>query len=96
MFTGEIAMKRMGLIALGLMGLGAASIAGAQGGSSTAQPQAAAKNDDRLICRRIQDSGSLARRTRQCYTREQWDRMAQDQRTNSPAMTAMTGSQSGN
>lgn len=89
-------MKLMGLTALGLIGLGAASIAAAQGGNTNGQPQAAAKNDDRLICRRVQDSGSLARRTRQCYTREQWDRMAQDQRTNSPAMTAMTGSQSGN
>ena len=89
-------MKLMGLTALGLIGLGVASIAAAQSGSSSGQPQAAAKNDDRLICRRVQDSGSLARRTRQCYTREQWDRMAQDQRTNSPAMTAMSGSQSGN
>ena len=47
-------------------------------------------------CRRIQDSGSLARVRRQCYTRAQWDLLAQRQRENSPGMTAMTGSQSGN
>ena len=51
---------------------------------------------ERLICRRIQDSGSLARVRRQCYTRAQWDLLAQRQRENSPGMTAMTGSQSGN
>ncbi|MGE0178680.1 MAG: hypothetical protein AB7O91_02520 [Sphingomonas sp.] len=88
-------MKILGLTALALVGLGVAGVAAAQSGSSSGQ-QAAGKSEERLICRRVQDSGSLARRTRQCYTREQWDRMANDQRSNSPAMTAMTGSQSGN
>ncbi len=59
-------------------------------------PQAEQPKNERMICRRIQDSGSIARVRRQCYTRAQWDRLAQDQRTNSPSMTAMTGSQSGN
>lgn len=62
----------------------------AQGGSQAEQPK-----QERLICRRIQDSSSIARVRRQCFTRAQWDRMAQDQRTNSPTMTAMSGSQSG-
>jgi len=59
-------------------------------------PQAEQPKNERLICRRIQDSGSIARVRRQCFTRAQWDRLAQDQRTNSPSMTAMSGSQSGN
>ncbi len=59
-------------------------------------PQAEQPKNERLICRRIQDSGSIARVRRQCFTRAQWDRIAQDQRTNSPSMTAMSGSQSGN
>ncbi len=59
-------------------------------------PQAEQPKNERMICRRIQDSGSIARVRRQCYTRAQWDRLAQDQRTNSPSMTAMSGSQSGN
>lgn len=59
-------------------------------GTTVEQPK-----QERLICRRIQDSSSIARVRRQCFTRAQWDRMAQDQRTNSPTMTAMSGSQSG-
>jgi hypothetical protein len=62
----------------------------AQGGTQAEQPK-----QERLICRRIQDSSSIARVRRQCFTRAQWDRMAQDQRGNSPTMTAMSGSQSG-
>lgn len=50
----------------------------------------------KMICKRIQESGSLAKRTRLCYTKEQWDKLAQDQRSNSPAMSAMSGSTSGN
>jgi len=58
-------------------------------------PQVEQPKNERLICRRIQDSGSIARVRRQCFTRAQWDRIAQDQRANSPGMTAMSGSQSG-
>ena len=65
--------------------------------STTVQvPKVAQPKSERMICRRIQDSGSIARVRRQCYTRAQWDRLAQDQRNNSPTMTAMSGSQSGN
>ncbi len=62
----------------------------APSGSQAEQPK-----QERLICRRTQDSSSIARVRRQCFTRAQWDRMAQDQRSNSPGMTAMSGSQSG-
>lgn len=61
-----------------------------------AQTQPAAKQtEERQICRRVQESGSLARVRRVCYTRAQWDRLAEQQRANSPGMTAMTGSASG-
>lgn len=89
-------MRAIGLTALGVIGLGVASIAAAQGGSAGGQqqPAAAPKNDEQVICRRIQDSGSLARRTRQCYTRAQWDRLAEDSRNT--GSTANSGSTSGN
>jgi hypothetical protein len=73
----------------------APTLLAAQQPAAQSQPQAEQPKQERLICRRIQDSGSLARVRRQCYTRAQWDRLAQDQRSNSPTMTAMTGSQSG-
>ncbi len=61
-----------------------------------AQTQPAAKQtEERQICRRVQESGSLARVRRVCYTRAQWGRLAEQQRANSPGMTAMTGSASG-
>lgn len=63
---------------------------------TTQSPQTEQPKNERLICRRIQDSGSIARVRRQCYTRAQWDRIAQDQRANSPGMMGMSGSQSGN
>lgn len=88
-------MRAIGLTALGLIGIGVASLAGAQSGSAGDKQQpVAGKSQDQVICRRIQDSGSLARRTRQCLTRAQWDRLAEDSRQT--GSTAATGSQSGN
>ena len=88
-------MRAIGLTALGLIGIGVASIAGAQGGSAAGKQQpVAGKTDDQVICRRIQDSGSLARRTRQCLTRAQWDRLAEDSRQT--GSTANSGGTSGN
>lgn len=88
-------MRVIGLATVGLIGIGIASIAGAQQGSTAnSQQPAAAKSEDRLICRRVQDSGSLARRTRQCYTRAQWDRLAEDSRQT--GSTANSGGTSGN
>jgi len=86
-------MRRAILAGTGLFVLFAsAAVAQGSGGSATtgAQPKA----PDQLICRRVQESGSLARRTRRCYTRAQWDRLAEDSR--SSGSTAATGSTSGN
>lgn len=74
-----------------------ASGAAYAGEDPAATAAAAAKPDKpKMICKRIQESGSLARRTRLCYTKEQWDKLADAQRANSPGMTAATGSTSGN
>lgn len=59
--------------------------AGAQA-SSEPRPNVAqtatADGQERRICRRIQETGSLARRRRQCYTRAEWDRIAEAARQN--------------
>ncbi len=34
-------------------------------------------DDERLVCRRAVDTGSLVRGRRQCFTRAQWDRIAE-------------------
>ena len=59
----------------------------AQGPTATAQGPAAAAPATRVqpaapeageprICRRTQETGSLARRRRQCFTQAEWDRLA--------------------
>jgi hypothetical protein len=68
----------------------------AYAGEDPAAPAGAKPDKPKLICKRMQESGSLARRTRLCYTKEQWDKLADAQRANSPGMTAATGSTSGN
>ena len=47
-------------------------------GQSTppAQPAAKAKSE-RLICHEMQETGSIARVRRQCFTRAEWDRIAE-------------------
>jgi hypothetical protein len=68
----------------------------AYAGEDPAATAAAKPAKPKMICKSIRESGSLAKRTRLCYTKEQWDKLAQDQRSNSPGMTAMSGSTSGN
>ena len=48
-----------------------------QGTHPTQTAGAVDPNDDpdRMICRSIAETGSLVRRTRQCFTRAQWDRI---------------------
>lgn len=50
-----------------------ATIAAAQSGSRRDDP-------NRLICRRMPETGSLAASRRQCFTRAEWDRIAESAR----------------
>jgi hypothetical protein len=55
----------------------AAGALGAAAQNSPAKQGDPAKERDRLICRSMPVSGTLAGRRRQCFTRAQWDRIAQ-------------------
>jgi carbamoylphosphate synthase large subunit len=87
-------MRLIGSALIGLVALGSAGVAIGQSGGGG--QQATTKSGDPLICRRIQETGSLGRGRRVCYTRSEWDRIATAQRENSPGMTAQSGSTSGN
>ena len=50
----------------------AAFVAGPASASETPKPK-----KERLICKSIQDTGSVARRKRQCFTKQEWDRIAE-------------------
>lgn len=59
--------------------------AGAVAAQST-EPPAKAKSE-RLICQTIQETGSLARQKRQCFTRAEWDRIAEAARARGQRLT---------
>lgn len=42
---------------------------------------------ERLICRYMDETGSLSRRRRQCFTRTEWDRIAEAARARGQRLT---------
>ena len=69
---------RLSLLAL----TSAALLPAAHGFAQSQAPRQATDSDegddpDRVICRRSVDTGSLVKGRRQCFTRAQWDRIAE-------------------
>ncbi len=84
---------------ISLLTLGAAC--GLAASAATAQSRAtlaSASNDSqRLICRRVQETGSLVRTIRQCFTRAEWDRIAESARRGAQRTTQeLSGGFNGN
>jgi len=88
-------MRVMRLTTIGVVALASAAVAVGQGGSSSGR-QANTKDPEQIVCRRIADSSSLVGGRRECRTRANWERIAQEARTNNPISSAMSGSASGN
>jgi hypothetical protein len=40
----------------------------------------------KVICKRVAETGSLVRKSKKCYTRAQWDRIAEAAKTNATKM----------
>lgn len=89
-------MRMIGSALVGLFVLGSAGVAVGQNNGTNGQQAGSTKNGDPMICRRVQETGSLGRGRRVCHTRAEWDRLAQSQRENSPGMTAFSGGSNGN
>ena len=53
-----------------------------------AAPKASEKKSDseKVICKSIGETGSLVRKRKQCFTRAEWDRIAESQRTGTQKM----------
>ncbi len=69
-------MKQTARIALVLIVIAAeATVAAAQSGAT-----GGAGDSGRLICRRMPETGSLVRARRQCFTKAEWDRIAETAR----------------
>jgi Ni/Co efflux regulator RcnB len=46
---------------------------------ATAAQPAANKDDDRKICKAQLETGSLVKKRKQCFTRKEWERIAESQ-----------------
>lgn len=58
----------------------AAASAPAMAQSRSGGTSAGANDSNRLICRRMPETGSLMATRRQCFTRAEWDRIAESAR----------------
>ena len=43
-------------------------------------------NGEKIICKRVAETGSLVRKSKKCYTSAQWDRIAEAAKTNATKM----------
>ena len=50
------------------------------------EPQRVMPNGDPVICKKTQDTGSLVKKTKRCYTQAQWNRIADAARANGQRM----------
>ena len=41
---------------------------------------------EKILCRRVAETGSLVRKSKKCYTRAQWDRIAEAAKVNATRM----------
>lgn len=41
---------------------------------------------EKILCRRVLETGSLVRKSKKCYTRAQWDRIAEAAKVNATRM----------
>ena len=87
-------LRHVALFALGA----ACALTAAHAVAQEPDRRASAGNDgERLICRRIPDTGSLVRTRRQCFTRAEWDRIAESaQRGAGRTISELAGGFNGN
>lgn len=59
-------------------------------GTAIAAPPSdqAAKPKEKLICKSTQETGSIAKRQRQCFTKQEWDRIAEAARARGQRLTS--------
>lgn len=95
MVHGVIPMLRpLAFISLAAMCALPVAAAAAQQGDRQATANA---EEERPICRRVQETGSLVRTRRQCFTRAEWDRIAEAVRRGAQnTVSGLAGGYNGN
>jgi hypothetical protein len=64
-------VTRIFAVGAGVCLLAGAAVAAEQKAGEQTAPK------EKLICKSIQETGSMARRVRQCFTRQEWERIAE-------------------
>ena len=59
------------------LALGSALLAG----TATAADQSPVVDDQEIVCKKTLETGSLVKKTKQCFTKAEWARIAESQRT---------------
>lgn len=67
--------------------VGPGRLAGVGGPSTTATPAAPGPDDEKVVCRTEQETGSLMPGRKICHTKAQWNQMAVDARDTTNAIT---------
>ncbi len=60
------------------VGVAAAAVLATSIGASAQEAKSEAPAfDDKIVCRKIKETGSLVRKKKMCFTQSEWDRMAE-------------------
>lgn len=60
-----------------LVAAGCAVLLAIPAAARDSEPQKITPNGEKIICKRTEETGSLVKATKRCYTRMQWDRIAE-------------------
>jgi hypothetical protein len=61
-----------------ILGAAAAAVLMTPTGASAQQPKSESPAfDDKIVCRKITETGSLVRKKKMCFTQAEWDRLAE-------------------
>lgn len=66
--------------------IGGASLAGPAVADPVPPAASAASDADKVICKKTLETGSLVRKTKQCFTKAEWDMIAEVQRRGNEKM----------
>lgn len=70
-----------------ILGVGCALALSTAASARDKGPQKVMPNGEKVICQTTDETGSLVRKAKRCYTRAQWDRIAEAARANGERLT---------
>lgn len=74
------------MVVRGLLAVGCAALLSTSAFARDADAGKVMPNGEKIICKRVEETGSLVKVKKTCYTRMQWDRIAEAARANGQRM----------